>query len=169
MVENKEINENQEATVLSRLQKCLQSEICEIEFREGYALFAAPSISAKEIMNIAKQFTISPGDIGISVYKPDALMVFFEVPKEGANRLEAVVPISQTNCDICQKAVTDTAFKANQDVYSTEKRLYCSKCWDKTPKDEKVLRVYIKGEEIDDIPREIKLWSLEPWNEEEMR
>lgn len=169
MSKNNEINKNQEATVRSRLQKCLQSQIAEIVMREGYALFAVPSISAAEIMSIAKQFMISPADVGISMYKPDALMVFFEVPKDGANKLEAVVPISQFVCDICQQAVTDTTFKTNQDVYSTERRLYCSKCWNETPKDEKVLRVYIKGEEIDDIPREIKLLSLVPWNEEELR
>lgn len=164
-----EDKENPEVTVLSRLQKCLHSAIPEIEFREGYALLAVPSISAEEVMSIARQFAISPADIGMSVYKPEALMVYFEVPKEGANKLEAVIPISQFVCDICQQEVTYTTFRTNQEVYSTENRLYCSQCWDKTPKDEKVLRVYAKDEEIDDIPREIKLWSLEPWNEEEMK
>lgn len=120
-------------------------------------------------MSIARQFVISPADIGISVYKPEALMVYFEVPKEGANKLEAVIPISQFVCDICQQPVTDPTFRKSKDAYSTENRLYCSKCWDKTPKEEEVLQVHAKGGEIDDIPREIKLWSIEPEADDDLK
>lgn len=155
--------------ILSRLRRCLEADITEFTIQDNSALFAVPSISAKEVMKIAHQFNLAPNEIGISPHKPESLMVWFEVPENVMCHLEAVIPIKQFVCDICQNPVTDTDYRTNVRVFLTERYLFCEKCWFDSDDEFEVIRTYNAGDVIDDIPREMTAWSLEPLNDEELK
>lgn len=155
--------------IRAKLTRCIKSKITEFTVKNNSTLFAVPTISAKEIMDMAKQFDMAPNDIGISVYKPESLMVFFDVPNEASNHLEALIPITQFVCEVCNSPVTDTLYRTNQAVYRTEDCLYCSKCWKNSNRPYKMVKAYDENTIIDDIPREIQIWSMDGKSDEELR
>jgi hypothetical protein len=79
-----------------------------------------------------------------------------------ANHLEAVMQIDPFVCDKCKKPVTDRQHRANQQVFRTERYLYCWTCWLNNNADDEsdLLRVYEPQNIITEVvPIEIEVWS----------
>ena len=90
---------------------------------------------------------------------------------DSANYLEAVMSLDPFICDKCKKPVTDIQHRANQQVFKTERYLYCWTCWLNNNADDEsnLLLVYEPQNVITEAVRmEIEVWSRDLEADEEI-
>lgn len=80
------------------------------------------------------------------------------------------IPIDQFVCDGCNTAITDIEFVCIEEIaYLLEHGLYCAHCHERYYSEEKPIRIYLKGQIITDLSKEMCIGSIEEFDPEKHR